>query len=622
VYAGEDQSTFEGTTVFFSGNFTDPGWLDTHTIHWDFGDGHTATGTLTPSHAYGDNGVYNVTLTITDDDGGVGFDYILIFVENVPPSVYPAEDQETFEGTAISLDLATFTDPGWLDTHTATIDWGDGTVDVGTVTESNGNGTVSGSHTYGDNGNYTVTITVTDDDGDSDSAQFTVTVYNVAPFIASIAPQIVDEGTPLTFDAFVYDPGSDDLIFTWVFDYGPIITTVYYNDGTGPDPPQSPWGTFPLNLTDSVSHTYGDNGNYSVTLTVEDDDSGVTAVTTFVVVNNVAPLISIDGTFVVDENTPVNLDGHATDPGSDDLTFTWVFDYGPTVSTVYYNDGTGPDPFPSPEVNPMDIWDYASHTYGDNGVFLVTLTVTDDDGGATVVPINITVNNVAPTVINFEAYMYVNFTLRVAGEKWHSVAIYLYEDGDEIWAAGVTRYPGDPDDQTATITNVKVDLTKSYTALVDYLPNDPGVNGNVWGGNPVWIDMTFEDGSRERMHHTFNVRQSDWNSDHWNHIDPWEVDFGPRIGKHNITFEASATDPGSDDLTFLWDFDDGSTSGPRTYYNNGVSPDPSVSPEVNPMSATDTTVHRYTTAGTYTITLTVTDDDGGSTTVTLVLEVG
>jgi hypothetical protein len=245
--------------------------------------------------------------------------------------------------------------------------------------------------------------------------------------------------------------------------------------------------------------------------------------------------------------------------------------------------------------------------------------VEDDDGGVSVVYMNITVNNVAPEIVNIEAYMYVNFTLRVAGEKWHSVGVQLFEEDSEIWAATVTRYPGDPDEQTATIERVKVDMTKSYTALVDYLPNDPSVNGNVWGGNPVWIIMDFEDGSQDRLHHTFNVRQSDWGSDHWNHIDPWEVEFTPNLSRHNITFEASVSDPGSDDISFFWDFDDGTTSGPRTYFNDGIAADPYPSPEVNPISVSETLIHEFIMSGTYIITLTVTDDDGGITVTTLTL---
>jgi hypothetical protein len=203
-----------------------------------------------------------------------------------------------------------------------------------------------------------------------------------------------------------------------------------------------------------------------------------------------------------------------------------------------------------------------------------------------------------------------NISLRVAGEKYHSVDIYLYEDDSEFWSGKVTRYPGSPDEQKATISNVKLNITKKYSAKVDYLPNDPRINGNVWGGNPIWIIMTFEDGSESRLHHTFNVRKSYWNSDHWNHIDPWEVELSPLLEGHNLTLEAQATDIGSDDLTFTWNFGNITTAGPTTYYNNGLSPDLYPSPDINPMEATDICKHLYTTSGSFTISLTVEDDDG------------
>ena len=48
---------------------------------WDFGDGITATGSLTPTHTYTEANVYLVTLTVTDDDTGMGTDTAVVTVE-------------------------------------------------------------------------------------------------------------------------------------------------------------------------------------------------------------------------------------------------------------------------------------------------------------------------------------------------------------------------------------------------------------------------------------------------------------------------------------------------------------------------------------------------------------
>ena len=57
-----------------------PGALDSHTVTWTFGDGSTATSSYGPgasaglsaAHSYAVAGTYTATLTVTDDDGGVG----------------------------------------------------------------------------------------------------------------------------------------------------------------------------------------------------------------------------------------------------------------------------------------------------------------------------------------------------------------------------------------------------------------------------------------------------------------------------------------------------------------------------------------------------------------------
>ena len=80
--------------------------------------------------------------------------------------------------TAINA-TASFADPGFLDTHTAVWDWGDGTTTPGTVSESEGSGTVSDNHSYTVAGIYTIKLTVTDDDGASGESIFQyVVVYD------------------------------------------------------------------------------------------------------------------------------------------------------------------------------------------------------------------------------------------------------------------------------------------------------------------------------------------------------------------------------------------------------------------------------------------------------------
>lgn len=125
---------------------------------------------------YPENGLYVIWGRIKDKDGGYNEYTVDINVNNVAPTVNAGADQTVFEDTAVNLDQAAFNDPGILDTHTATVDWGDGNVEEGFVDQ--GAGAVSGSHVYDDPGNYTVTVTVEDGDTGVGNDSLTVSVVN------------------------------------------------------------------------------------------------------------------------------------------------------------------------------------------------------------------------------------------------------------------------------------------------------------------------------------------------------------------------------------------------------------------------------------------------------------
>ncbi len=73
---------------------------------------------------------------------------------------------------------------------------------------------------------------------------------------------------------------------------------------------------------------------------------------------------------------PFEITAHVTDSGSDDETLTYT--YGSQVKTVtYLNNPPNPDPYPSPEVNPVDIMDTTTLIYEGPGT--VTLVMRDDD---------------------------------------------------------------------------------------------------------------------------------------------------------------------------------------------------------------------------------------------------
>ena len=154
----------------------------------------------------------------------------------------------------------------------------------------------------------TVTLRVTDDYHATDEETALVEITNVPPAVNAGADATIDEGDPFTGSGSFSDPGAD----TWT-------ATVDYGDGSGVQPL-----TLNMDKTFDLSHTYADDGDYTVTVRVEDADTGSDSDTLLVMVDNVAPVLDSIGNKPVDEQATLSFTATASDQDlpPDTLTFS------------------------------------------------------------------------------------------------------------------------------------------------------------------------------------------------------------------------------------------------------------------------------------------------------------
>lgn len=283
--------------------------------NWNFGDGSTST-SANPSHTYNVAGSFNVTLIVTNASGCNDTLVKPAYINIIPPGVtitgLPVTGCAPF--TNVFSSTATGNEPvtGYL------WDFGDGT----TSALSNP------SHTFASPGSYTITLTITTAGG------CTATTTVVDGVVVGSKPTANFSATPRDVCAFIpvnFSDLSTGAVDQWLW---------FFGDGS-------------ISTLPNPTHAYNDTGYFNVGLIVW--NKGCPDTISFIKYIHIKPPIA---NFAVDYNCPVPKQRIFTDAsiGAD----TWAWDFGDgSTSTL-----------PSPV-----------HTYADTGVYVVSLTVTNNVTG-------------------------------------------------------------------------------------------------------------------------------------------------------------------------------------------------------------------------------------------------
>ena len=491
-------------------------------------------------------------------------------------------------GTAITFDPSSTVSAAAL--SSATWSFGDG---HGTTFNLGSQALAPVNHTYAADGTYTVTLTLIDAHGNLATSSHVVHVDEppTASFQVTSGAPGSGQTTALNASASA-DPDGHITAYAWTFGDGTA--------GTGVSP----------------SHVYQTAGNYTVTLTVTDSDGDTASTAQTLAVAGPTPSFSASAAV---ENAPVQFDGTA----SGDTT-------GATISSQTWNFGDG-----STESGTL----LASHTYAHYGNYFVTLTLTDANGDTSSATQQITVADETPTAALAVTTAApgsgqpATFDASASSDPDGTIVGYAWTFGDATTGTGATvshvfAAPGtytvaltvtDSDGDTATVTapvTVAGPLAQ-FTAPTPQLEGstlafDAGDPGPA-AAAPVSYAWTFGDGataSAASATHAYAaagtysaiLTETDANGNTSTVTHSVTVlDEAPTAAftvatslpstQRPVAFDAGqSSDPDGSVVGYAWNFGDG-------LYGSGATP-----------------THQFAAAGTYTVTLIVTDSNGQSST--------
>jgi len=319
--AGMDQTVAVGSLVTLDGSASSDPDGDPKTFAWTQTSGpavmltgaDTAKPTFTPTVI----AIYSFQLRVSDNDGGSRTDTMTVNVVNGLPPVADARVWPGLTGhigTVFVFDGSNSTDPDGTVTGYLW-DFGDMATDP----------RAKAPHTFGTAQIFTVTLTVTDNDGMTNWTTLQIDVVS---------------GTPPVADIKVWPAATG------------YIGTVFVFDGANSTDPDGSIATYSWELGDGnvkpgakITHSFTSKGQFTVNLTVTDNDLMTDMATVTILILNRRPVIvshlPTSSSADVAANHSELFSVVANDPDGDVLAYTWRLDavqVGADSSTYTFNE--------------------------------------------------------------------------------------------------------------------------------------------------------------------------------------------------------------------------------------------------------------------------------------------
>ena len=376
VEAGSAQTVQEGSEVSLNGSATDSD-EDVMTYLWihnstssdiALANATSASTTFTAPRVDSDTAI---TFTLTaNDDTATSSDSVIITVTapvNSPPSVKAGPTQTVQGGSEVSLNgSATDHDEDvmtYLWTHNST------SSDIALANATSASTTFTAPRVDSDTA-ITFTLTANDDTAtSSDSVIITVTApVNSPPSVEAGPTQTVQGGSEVSLNGSATDSDEDVMTYLWI--HNSTSSDIALANAT------SASTTFTAPRVDSDTAI-------TFTLTANDDtatssDSVIITVTAPV---NSPPSVEAGPAQTVQGGSEVSLNGSATDPDEDVMTYLWS--HAPTSGIILDNSTSPSTTFTAPQVISNTTFAFTltagdGSAAGSDTVYITVLDVTDD----------------------------------------------------------------------------------------------------------------------------------------------------------------------------------------------------------------------------------------------------